>query len=103
MASGPEQFQARIDELTQERDQARRELDQARQNLELARCVQPRAVGPDLPSRCPVCRKQRDEVKAMFTNPRPHNQFFVCNECIDEMHRACNDFIARNASPIALG
>ena len=65
-----EQFQTRIDELTQERDQARRELDQALQNLELARSVQPRAVGPDLPSRCSVCRKQRDEVKAMFTNPR---------------------------------
>jgi hypothetical protein len=45
-----EQFQARIDELTQERDQARRELDQALQNLELARCVQPRAVGAGLGS-----------------------------------------------------
>jgi hypothetical protein len=59
----PEQLQARIDELTQERDQARRELDQARQNLELARCVQPRAVGPDNPSRCSVCLKQRNAVR----------------------------------------
>ena len=92
-----EQFQARIDELTQERDQARRELDQALQNLELARSVQPRAVGPGLPSLCSVCRKRRDEVKAMFTNPRPHNQFFVCNECISEMHQRCNETIAKGS------
>jgi hypothetical protein len=39
-AAVPERFQARIEELTQERDQARRELDQALQNLELARCVE---------------------------------------------------------------
>ena len=94
-AAVPEQFQARIDELTQERDQARRELDQALQNLELARCVQPRAVGPDNPSRCSVCLKQRNAVKAMFTNPRRHHQFYVCNECIDEMYRASNEFIAK--------
>src|SRR6516165_9082985 len=93
----PEQFQARIDELTQERDQARRELDQALQNLELARSVQPRAVGPDNPSRCSVCLKQRNAVKAMFTNPRRHHQFYVCNECIDEMYRASNEFIARGS------
>ena len=93
----PEQFQARIDELTQERDQARRELDQALQNLELARSVQPRAVGPDNPSRCSVCLKQRSAVKAMFTNPRRYHQFIVCNECIDEMYRASNEFIAKGS------
>ena len=92
-----EQFQARIDELTQERDQARRELDQALENLKLARSVQPRAVGPDLPSRCSVCRKQRDEVKAMFTNPRRYHQFIVCNECISEMHQRCNEIIAKGS------
>ena len=96
-AAVPEQFQARIDELTQERDQARRELDQALQNLELARSVQPRAVGPDNPSRCSVCLKQRNAVKAMFTNPRRHHQFVVCNECIDEMYRASNEFIAKGS------
>ena len=92
-----EQFQARIDELTQERDQARRELDQALQNLELARSVQPRAVGPDNPSRCSVCLKQRSAVKAMFTNPRRYHQFIVCNECIDEMYRASNEIIAKGS------
>jgi len=34
-------------------------------------------------------------VKAMFTNPRPHDQFFVCNECIGEMHQRCNEIIAQ--------
>jgi cellobiose-specific phosphotransferase system component IIA len=92
-----EQFQARIEELTQERDQARRELDQARQELELAHRVQPRAVGPDHPSRCSVCLKQRNAVKAMFTSPRRHHQFSLCNECIDEMHRASNEFIAKES------
>ena len=92
-----EQFQTRIDELTQERDQARRELDQALQNLELARSVQPRAVGPDNPSRCSVCLKQRSAVKAMFTNPRRYHQFYVCNECISEMHQRCNEIIAKGS------
>src|SRR6516165_12818884 len=92
-----EQFQARIDELTQERDQTRRELDQALQNLELARSVQPRAVGPDNPSRCSVCLKQRNAVKAMFTNPRRYHQFYVCNECISEMHQRCNETIAKGS------
>ena len=90
-----EQFQTRIEELTQERDQARRELDQALQNLELARCVQPRAVGPDHPNRCSVCLKQRNAVKAMFTSPRRHHQFSLCNECIDEMYLVSNEFIAK--------
>jgi hypothetical protein len=100
-----EQFQARIEELTQERDQARRELDQARQELELAHHAQPRAVGPDHPGRCSVCLKQRNAVKAMFTNPRRHHQFSLCNECIDEMHRASDEFIAKEnpsmQSPLA--
>jgi ClpX C4-type zinc finger len=61
----------------------------------------PKPVGPDHPSRCSVCLKRRDEVKAMFTNPRPHNQFFVCNECIAEMHQACNEIIARNEIRLA--
>ena len=95
-----EQFQTRIDELTQERDQARRELDQALQNLELARSVQPRAVGPDNPSRCSVCLKQRSAVKAMFTNPRRYHQFFVCNECISEMHQRCNEIIAKGSPSV---
>ena len=92
-------------ELMERLMQVTRERDQLRQELELVthRGTEPRPVGPDHPARCSVCRKRRDQVKAMFTNPRPHDQFFVCNECIDEMHRACNDFIARNASPIALG
>ena len=37
----------------------------------------------------------RDQVKAMFTNPRPHDQFLVCNECISEMHQRCNEIIAQ--------
>jgi hypothetical protein len=92
-----EQFQARIEELTQERDQARRELDQARQELELAHRVQPRAVGPDHPNRCSVCLKQRNAVKAMFTSPRRHHQFSLCNECIDEMYRVSNEFITKGS------
>src|SRR4029077_16040565 len=97
-----EQCQARIEELTQERDQARRELDQARQELELAHHVQPRAVGPDHPSRCSVCLKQRNAVKAMFTSPRRHHQFSLCNDCIDEMHRASHEFIAKQRAPLAV-
>jgi hypothetical protein len=92
-----EQLQARIEELTQEQDQARRELDQTRQELELAHRVQPRAVGPDHPSRCSVCLKQRNAVKAMFTSPRRHHQFSLCNECIDEMYQASNEFIAKRS------
>ena len=92
-----EQFQARIEELTQERDRARQELGQARQELELAHRVQPRAVGPDHPNRCSVCLKQRNAVKAMFTSPRRHHQFSLCNECIDEMYRASNEFIAKGS------
>ena len=92
-----EQFQARIEELTQERDQARRALNQARQELDLAHRVQLRAVGPDHPSRCSVCLKQRNAVKAMFTSPRRHHQFSVCNECIDEMYQASNEFIAKGS------
>jgi hypothetical protein len=90
-----EQFQARIEELTQERDQAHRALNQARQELDLAHRVQLRAVGPDHPSRCSVCLKQRNAVKAMFTSPRRHHQFSICNECIDEMYQASNEFIAK--------
>ena len=84
----PEQDQELIERLMQ----VTHERDRLRQELELVthRGTEPRPVGPDHPARCSVC-------------PRPHDQFFVCNECIDEMHRACNDFIARNASPIALG
>jgi ClpX C4-type zinc finger len=96
-----EQFQARIEELTQERDQARQELSQARQQLELAHRVQPRAVGPDHPNRCSVCLKQRNAVKAMFTSPRRHHQFSLCNECIDEMYRTSNEFIAKQQTPLA--
>jgi hypothetical protein len=92
-----EQFQAQIEELTQERDQARRELDQARQELELAHRVQPRAVGPGHPNRCSVCLKQRNAVKAMFTSPRRHHQFSLCNECIDEMYRVSNEFITKGS------
>jgi hypothetical protein len=96
-AAVSEQFQARIEELTQERDQARRELGQARQELELAHRVQPRAVGPDHPNRCSVCLKQRNAVKAMFTSPRRHHQFSLCNECIDEMYRVSTEFIAKGS------
>ena len=95
--SAAEQLQARIEELTQERDQARQELGQARQELELAHRAQPRAVGPDHPNRCSVCLKQRNAVKAMFTNPRRHHQFYVCNECISEMHQRCNEIIAKGS------
>jgi hypothetical protein len=95
-----EQLQARIEELTQERDQARQELGQARQELELAHRAQPKAVGPDHPNRCSVCLKQRNAVKAMFTSPRRHHQFSLCNECIDEMHRASNEFIAKGSPSI---
>ena len=95
--SAAEQLQARIEELTQERDQARQELGQARQELELAHRAQPRAVGPDHPNRCSVCLKQRNAVKAMFTSPRRHHQFSLCNECIDEMYRASNEFIAKGS------
>jgi ClpX C4-type zinc finger len=95
-ATAPEQDQELIERLTQ----VTRERDRALQELELARrAVQLKPVGPDLPSRCSVCLKRRDEVKAMFTNPRPHNQFFVCNECISEMHHRCNEIIARETSP----
>jgi hypothetical protein len=95
-----DQFQARIEELTQERDRARQELGQARQELELAHRVQPRAVGPDHPNRCSVCLKQRNAVKAMFTSPRRHHQFSLCNECIDEMYRVSNEFIAKGSPSI---
>jgi hypothetical protein len=95
-----EQFQARIEELTQERDQARRELGQARQELELSHRAQPRAVGPDHPNRCSVCLKERNAVKAMFTSPRRHHQFSLCNECIDEMYRTSNEFIAKQQTPL---
>jgi hypothetical protein len=95
-ATAPEQDQELIERLTQ----VTRERDRALQELELARrAVQLKPVGPDLPSRCSVCLKRRDEVKAMFTNPRPHNQFFVCNECISEMHHRCNEIIARETRP----
>jgi hypothetical protein len=99
-AAVTEQFQARIEELTQERDQARRELGQAHQELDLAYRVQPRAVGPDHPNRCSVCLKQRNAVKAMFTSPRRHHQFSLCNECIDEMYRVSNEFIAKGSPSI---
>jgi hypothetical protein len=72
-------------------------LGQARQELELAHRVQPRAVGPDHPNRCSVCLKQRNAVKAMFTSPRRHHQFSLCNECIDEMYRVSNEFIAKGS------
>jgi hypothetical protein len=98
--SAAEQLQARIEELTQERDQARQELGQARQELELAHRAQPRAVGPDHPNRCSVCLKQRNAVKAMFTSPRRHHQFSLCNECIDEMYRVSNEFIAKGSPAI---
>jgi hypothetical protein len=95
-ATAPEQDQELIERLTQ----VTRERDRALQELELARrAVQLKPVGPDLPSRCSVCLKRRDEVKAMFTNPRPHNQFFVCNECISEMHHRCNEIIVRETRP----
>jgi hypothetical protein len=91
-----EQNQELIERLTR----VTRERDRALQELEFAqRAVQPRPVGPDHPSRCSVCLKRRDEVKAMFTNPRPHNQFFVCNECISEMHHRCNEIIVRETRP----
>ena len=80
----------RLMQVTRERDQLRKELE-----LVIHRGAEPRPVGPDHPSRCSVCRKRRDQVKAMFTNPRPHDQFFVCNECISEMHRRCNEIIAQ--------
>jgi hypothetical protein len=87
-AAAPEQNQELIERLTRERDRALQELELAR------RAGQPTPVGPDHPSRCSVCLKRRDEVKAMFTNPRPRNQFLVCNECISEMHQRCNEIIA---------
>jgi hypothetical protein len=40
---------------------------------------------------------QRNAVKAMFTSPRRHHQFSLCNECIDEMHRTSNEFIAKGS------
>ena len=80
----------RLMQVTRERDQLRKELE-----LVTHRGAEPRSVGPDHPSRCSVCRKRRDQVKAMFTNPRPHDQFFVCIECISEMHQRCNEIIAQ--------
>jgi uncharacterized membrane protein YccC len=98
-ATAPEQDKELIERLAQ----VMQERDRALQELELARqAVQLKSVGPDLPSRCSVCRKRRDEVKAMFTNPRPHNHFFVCNECISEMHQRCNEIIARENEPLKL-
>ena len=86
----------RITRVTRERDRALQELEVAQRGAQ-----PPKPVGPDHASRCSVCLKRRDEVKAMFTNPRPHNQFFVCNECIAEMHQACNEIIARNEIRLA--
>ena len=90
-------------ELVERTTRVTRERDRALQELEVAQrgAQPPTPVGPDHPSRCSVCLKRRDEVKAMFTNPRPHNQFFVCNECIAEMHQACNEIIARNEIRLA--
>ena len=90
-------------ELVERTTRVTRERDRALQELEVAQrgAQPPKPVGPDHPSRCSVCLKRRDEVKAMFTNPRPHNQFFVCNECIAEMHQACNEIIARNEIRLA--
>jgi hypothetical protein len=86
----------RITRVTRERDRALQELEVAQRGAQ-----PPKPVGPDHPSRCSVCLKRRDAVKAMFTNPRSHNQFFVCNECIDEMHQACNEIIAKNEIRLA--
>jgi hypothetical protein len=63
-------------ELIERLMQVTRECDQLRKELEFVthRGAEPRSVGPDHPSRCSVCRKRRDQVKAMFTNPRPHDQ-----------------------------
>jgi hypothetical protein len=90
-------------ELVERITRVARERDRALQDLEVAQrgAQPPKPVGPDHASRCSVCLKRRDEVKAMFTNPRPHNQFFVCNECIAEMHQACNEIIARNEIRLA--
>ena len=68
----------RLMQVTRERDQLRKELE-----LVIHRGAEPRPVGPDHPSRCSVW------------NPRPHDQFFVCNECISEMHQRCNEIVAQ--------
>ena len=78
-----------IEQLTRERDQARRELELALPG------VQPRAVGPDNPSRCFVCRQPRSEVKVMLDLSRRRQEVFLCDECIDQMSRMSNDRVAR--------
>jgi hypothetical protein len=84
----------RITRVTRERDSAFQELEVAQRGAQ-----PPKPVGPDHPSRCSVCLKRRSE--GYVHEPRPHNQFFVCNECIAEMHQACNEIIARNEIRLA--
>jgi hypothetical protein len=76
---------------TQERDQARRALNQARQELDLAPRVQLRAVGPVVTTRA---REHSLHRIALFEAHRT-TQFSICNECIDEMYQASNEFIAK--------
>jgi hypothetical protein len=73
-----------IEQLTRERDQARRELELALPG------VQPRAVGPDNPSRCFVCLRPRSEVKVMLDLSRRRQEVFLCDGCIDQLSRMSN-------------
>jgi hypothetical protein len=78
--SVPKQHQAPIE---------KRERDQARQ---------PRAVGPDNPSRCFVCLRRRPEVKVMLDLSRRRQEVFLFDGCIDRLSRMSNERIARLAT-----
>ena len=89
------EYQARIEDLTLQLERARQQRDQAQHELELAAGgAKLRPVGLDHPGGCSVCLRRRDQVKAMFTNTRRYYPFCICNECADEVDRACKEFIA---------
>lgn len=70
-----------------------RELDRVRRELAL-RDAPPTVVGPDNPSRCSICRRRRDEVPVMLTAELRRFQLFLCNVCIEDLHRLSNKRLA---------
>jgi hypothetical protein len=70
-----------IEQLTQERDQARRERDLALQGSK------PRAAGDNEGNWCFVCHKRREDVAIMLTAARNYFQLFICDRCVDDMSR----------------
>ena len=79
--AAPPDFQAKIDELARQRDQARQEL-------ELARGARFKVIWHEDDSNpCSRCRKRLGEVKVLLKVQLSDSTLFLCNSCIDDMRR----------------